>query len=247
MTIHFAIDDGLGTLRLTNGATNAITLELVTALSDALARARRECRGLRLLGGEKFFCNGLDLPRLLAWDRATLGEFFLRFNQAILDLIALPIPTVCGARAHAIGAGKTLLLACDYAVAASGRVLVGLPEINLGVPNPYLGEQLLRLVAGDRLASDLLYSGAMIDSTEAQRRGLVHDVVGKDDVEARALERLTALSRLVPAAFAATKANRVEPLLERYKAHFRAKHELFLDVWFSPPSQALLREGAKKF
>ena len=49
-----------------------------------------------------------------------------------------------------------LLLACDYRYGSRGRVLIGKPEMLIGVPNPYFADQLLRFVAGDFIASDLI-------------------------------------------------------------------------------------------
>jgi enoyl-CoA hydratase/carnithine racemase len=237
----------IAVLRLNSGVTNPIGPELVNELSQAFARGRAEFRGLMLSGGDKFFSIGLDLPRLLPLDRAEMGLFFYSFSQTLLDLFTLPVPTACAIKGHAVGAGKTLLLACDYRYAAEGRTLIGLNEIKLGVPTPYLPDLILRQIAGDAVASDMLYRGEFIESSDAMRKGIIHAVFPKHEVEGQALERLAELASLPAHAYAATKRNRTEVIRSRYAANYESRTEEFLDHWFSPPTQLLLKEGAKKF
>lgn len=234
-------------VRLDNGVTNPVSPNLALELHELLGRVRNEYRAMLLAGGEKFFCIGLDLPKLLGMDRPGMSGFFERFSRILLDLLTMPIPTACAVRGHALGAGTTFLLACDYRFAASGKTLIGLPEIRLGAPVPYLPDMLLRQIAGDRIASDMMYRGELIDSSEAEKRGILHGIAPKEQVEALALERLEELGSLHPQAFSAVKANRVEAVRSRYEAHSREKNEEFLDCWFSEKTRELLREGVKKF
>jgi enoyl-CoA hydratase/carnithine racemase len=237
----------IATLRLTNGVTNPLSPDLIDELSQAVPKIKKECKGLVLAGGEKFFSIGFDLPKLLGLDRVGMSSFFYKFNQTLLDLFTLPIPTACAIKGHAVGGGKTLLLTCDYRFAASGRTLIGLNEIKLGVPTPYLPDLILRQIAGDLVASNMLYRGEFIESSDAMKKGIIHEVLPKEEVEKKALERVAELSNLPRYAYAATKANRVEIIRSRYETNCRTKNEEFLDYWFSPPTQLLLNEGAKKF
>jgi enoyl-CoA hydratase/carnithine racemase len=239
--------DKIAMLRLNNGVTNPLSPELIDELSQAIPKIKTECKGLVLAGGEKFFSIGFDLPKLLMLNRVGMRSFFYKFNQTLLDLFTLPIPTVCAIKGHAVGGGKTLLLTCDYRFASEGRTLIGLNEIKLGVPTPYLPDLILRQIAGDLAASDMLYRGEFIESLDAMKKGIIHEVLPKGEVEKKALERVTELSNLPLNAYAATKTNRVEVIRARYEANFRAKNEEFLDFWFSSQTQVLLNEGAKKF
>ena len=97
--------EDIALLRLNNGVTNAISPELVDDLTDAVKRIKNESKGMVLAGGNKFFCIGLDLPTLLRLDRPDMVEFYRRFNQAVLDLYTLPIPTACAIDGHATAGG----------------------------------------------------------------------------------------------------------------------------------------------
>jgi enoyl-CoA hydratase/carnithine racemase len=239
--------DKIATLRLSNGVTNPISPDLVDDLSQALSIVRAEFKGLMLVGGDKFFSIGLDLPRVLSLDRAGMSSFFYQFSQTLLELFTLPMPTVCAIKGHAVGGGKTLLLACDYRFASEGKTLIGLNEVKLGVPTPYLPDLILRQIAGDVVASDMLYRGEFIESSDAMRMGIIHEIIPKQEVESNALERLTELTALPINAYVAAKRNRTEVIQSRYAANYKARTEEFLDHWFSPPTQLLLKEGAKKF
>ena len=133
-------------IRLNNGTTNALTTAVIQDLAHAVEDANREARGAMLYGGEKFFCNGLDLDWALACSRAEINEMFHALAGLILAMLESPLPIVGAIKSHAIGGGMAIYLACDYRYAAAGRVLIGKPEILLGVPNPYYGDQLLRFV-----------------------------------------------------------------------------------------------------
>jgi enoyl-CoA hydratase len=105
-----------------------------------------------------------------------------------------PIPLTAVVKGHAIGAGKTLMAACDYRFAATGRVLVGVPEILLGVPNPFFADQLLRFLVGDGLASDLIYSGKLVAAETLVACGLVNQVFPKETVEDEAWKKTRGLA-----------------------------------------------------
>ena len=234
-------------IRLNNGVTNAVSPALAIELSDLLGKIRNEFEGMLLAGGEKFFCIGFDVPKLLELDRSGLRDLFYRYNRILLDLFTMPKPTACAVKGHCLGAGETFLLTCDYRFGAAGKTLIGLNEIKLGLPVPYLPDMLLREIVGDRIASDMLYTGDFIGSTEAERVGILHEVLPKEEVEGRALEKLTELCKRQPKAFAAVKANRVEVIRSRYEKKNEAKIEELLDCWYIETTQELLREGAKKF
>jgi enoyl-CoA hydratase len=238
--------EGCLRLRLSNTVANLITLDVVQELAAELTTAERESGAILLCGGEKFFSNGLDLNWALALPRDSLRAFFLSLGDLVVQMLEMPLPIVGVIRGHAIGAAKTLFSACDYRFAATGRVLVGVPEIRLGVPNPYFADQLLRLVVGDTAASDLIYSGKLVSAEETLPIGLVHRVADKGEIETLAWRQTTTLGGLPRRAFAYSKRMRTEALCERIRRNLPTRLEDFLDIWFNADTQALLREAAAK-
>ncbi|MGR9092448.1 MAG: enoyl-CoA hydratase/isomerase family protein, partial [Gammaproteobacteria bacterium] len=238
--------DGFIQIRLANGDANALTTEVVRELSAALDEASSSSRGALLCGGEKFFSNGADLTWALTQSAAEMRTMFLELGSCLLRMMEAPVPIVGAIKGHAIGAGLALLLACDYRYGATGRVLVGKPEILLGVPNPYYGDQLLRFVAGDFVASDLIYTGKLVPAEEAHGMGMIHGVSEKTAIEAFAFEQLQFLGGLAPEAFAETKRMRNGRFCADIREQMSARVARQVEIWNSPEAQALLHVAARR-
>ncbi|MEW6674341.1 MAG: enoyl-CoA hydratase/isomerase family protein [Thermodesulfobacteriota bacterium] len=246
-TVLLKYQEDIAILRLNNGATNAISPQLVNDLGAALSECRNACRGLILTGGPKFFSIGFDLPTLLPLDRNAIADFYQRFNQAALDLFTLSVPTVCAISGHAIAGGTILALTCDYRFAALAKNLLGLNEIRLGVPAPHLADLMLRLVVAERAATEIVYRGEFVTAADAGQIGLVDEICTPDTVEERALEKVIELAALPASAFAQIKDSRVAPVVSEFKAKHAAKTNAFLNCWFTPAVRDLLAGAAKKF
>ena len=244
--VELEYKDNFAIMRLNNGVTNAIDLELLDDLERCLDGLADNCRGLMLSGGEKFFSMGFYLPALLEMDRSGFSSFFYKFNDITLKLLTLDLPTCCAISGHAVAGGTILAMTCDVRVAARSRKL-GLNKIRLGVPVPYLADLRLQQLTGPYQASRMSLSGDFVDSEQAVSLGLVDEVTDAALVESRAAENLTALLSLPQTAFVATKRYRTEPIRAAYEKAFKVKNELFIDCWFSEAGQRLLIEAAKKF
>jgi len=234
-------------VRLNNGVINAINTELIEDLSKAIHRVKAEFKGMVLAGGTKFFCIGFDLPVLLKLDRAAMSEFLDAFDQVVLDLYTLPIPTACAIGGHAVAGGTILALTCDYRFAASGRKFMGLNEINIGVPVPCLPDLLLRQIIADRAATEIVYRGQLIEPEDALKIGLVDDVYSEDELEERAVGKISELADLSQPAFSVIKGNRVRENAVKFEKVRESSKKQFLDCWFLDAVKTLLSEAAKKF
>jgi enoyl-CoA hydratase/carnithine racemase len=238
-TVQYEAVDGNACIRLSNGITNTLTTDVLEELSDAIDRARGESCGILLCGGEKFFSNGVDLEWALTQTRPQIRSLFLALGECLLRLLEFPHPVVGVIRGHAAGGALALFLACDYRYAATGRVLIGKPEVLIGVPNPYYGDQLLRFVAGDFVASDLIYTGKMIAAEAAVELQLVHEVGADEQIEAIARERLLTLCALSREAFSESKRMRLSKLCADMREQMSARVARQVEIWSS--DEALLR------
>lgn len=234
-------------VRLSDGVINPISPEMIEALSAALAEVKQAYRGLVLAGGEKFFSIGLDLPRLLACNRQEMVSFWRAFNGIVLDLYTLPMPTACAIAGHATAGGTVFALTCDFRLAAPGRKLIGLNEVQIGLPVPFITDLMLRQLAGDRQATDLMYHGRFMSAEDTVAMGIVDEVVAEDKLEARSLAKIAELAAFSPVAFAAIKATRIEAVLAAYARFSSSQNDRFLDCWFDPATRALLEAAAEKF
>ena len=246
-TVIAEIQKGIAVLTLNNGITNSISPDLVRDLSEILDEIKNKVKGIVLCGGAKFFSIGLDLPSLLKCDRAQMSDFWYKFNRLILELYTVSLPTVCALSGHAVAGGNILALTCDYRFACIDTKKIGLNEIKLGVPVPYLADMLLRQIISERSATDMLYSGDFMSFSEAEKIGLIDEIHSTETVIRKAAEKAAELSEFQIHAFSAIKSYRTEEIRSRYEKNCKTKNEIFLDCWFSEPTQKILKEASQKF
>ena len=233
-------------IRISNGTPNLLTTEVLRDVMLALDEAESSARGIMLCGGDKFFSNGVDLEWALEQSTSGMRALFLELGGCILRLMESPLPIVGVAKGHAIGGALAMLLACDYRYAGTGQVLLGKPEILLGVPNPYFGDQLLRFVAADYVASDMIYSGRLVPSEEALELHLLHDLGEKSEIEGVAFQKLLELCALAPEAFAESKRMRVGNFCADVRNQMSARVARQVEIWNSNDAQKRLRAAAKR-
>lgn len=175
--------DGIGRFVLDreDDAVNAINEAMIEALAEAVCAARAaDARGVIITSAKaEHWVAGADLKLMT---QATQPEQFAsasRRLQAVLDELAwLPCTTVAAINGTALGGGLELALACDYRVASDERsVVLGQPEVNLGLIPAGGGTQRLPRLIGLRGALDLILSGRRLNARRARRAGLLDEVV----------------------------------------------------------------------
>jgi enoyl-CoA hydratase/carnithine racemase len=243
-------DKGVAVVRLDRGVINPINLEMVRKLAETLEALRADAgvTGVVLASASrKFFSMGFDLPELLELDRAGMAEFFGAFNEACVSLYTLAKPTIAAIENHAVAGGCILALCCDYRYIAEGRNLMGLNEIKLGVPVPYLAQCILQQVAGGRAAREVAYGGELHEPEELLKMGLVDRVLKPAQVLVDAINRAKELGAMSSEAFAAIKRTRTDRIQRLYALNSEEKEKEFLDCWFSEGTRPLLQEAMAKF
>ena len=189
---------GIALLRLDRPQNlNALGDDTVVEIGRLLdtVNADHDTRVLIVTGEGKGFCAGFDLG--LAADApgsAELGEttaWMLRqeaFASLVTRLRGLRQPVIAAVNGPANGAGLGLALAAELRVAGrSARfnaafVRVGMSSCDIGV------SWLLPRCVGLSRAFDIMLTGRMVDAVEAERIGLVSELVDDDRLLPRALE-----------------------------------------------------------
>jgi 3,2-trans-enoyl-CoA isomerase len=246
--INLRDEGAVRVLEMDAGTANAFGPGLTGALRRALDEAARSpgVRGLVLASASaRFFSIGFDLPSILPLDRPAMTEFFAEANRLWRDLLAFPGPVVAAIEHHAVAGGCIAALCCDYRIVEEGRVLVGINEIKLGVPNPLLADAALRAIVGGRRARDVVGFAEFHEPEAARALGLVDEVVPKGQARSRAIERAASLG--AADAYAAAKRIRMRPVLDEYARCGREEDEAFLDLWFSKETRRRLEEALPRF
>ena len=114
------------------------------------------------------------------------------------------------------------------------------------MPNPYYGDQLLRFVAGDFVASDLICTGKLIPADEGRALGLVHETRAKTEIEKAAWEKLLSLRDLAPVAFAESKRMRLGRFCADLREQMPSRVARQVEIWHGEDAQARLRAAAER-
>ena len=242
--------DEVAIVKLDRDVTNAIDLRLVQELSETIQGVRRDpgVHGLVLgSSNERFFSIGFDIPQLFGLARQDFKFFYQTFNRVCMDLYTLPKPTIAAITGHAIAGGCILALCCDYRFVAQGRKLMGLNEIRLGVPVPYLADCVLRHIVGVRYARDIMDIGEFYQPEESLQMGIVDQVLPLEQVLPKSVEKARLLGGSPQEAFAMIKRNRVERVEAQVLTRLEEKERFFVECWYSDEARERLREAMEKF
>jgi len=242
--------DHVAIITLNRGVTNAINLQLANELAETLQELEHDSdvRGLVLASSnDKFFSIGFDIPQLYELGSDDFRAFYRAFNRASLALYTWPKPTVAAITGHATAGGCILALCCDYRFMAQGRKFMGLNEVKLGVPVPYLIDRALRDLIGGRNAREVLETGEFYPPEELLRKGMVDQVLPLEQVLTRSIKRARSLGAVPQQAFAMIKRNRVEVIEAQALARRDEEEQLFVEFWYSDEARARLKEAIKNF
>ncbi len=127
-TITFQTQGGVATLTLDRAdKLNAFSREMHAEFRQALTDidSDRSIRALIITGAGRGFCAGQDLSDLKLGDAGDLHEVIhTLYNPLVMQLQHLSVPTIAAVNGVAAGAGASLAMACDIAIAAKSASFV---------------------------------------------------------------------------------------------------------------------------
>jgi enoyl-CoA hydratase/carnithine racemase len=155
----------------------------------------------------------------------------------------VPKPVVCAVNGPAVGYGAELIATCDMRVAAESA-RIGWVFSRLGIVTDMgVGPVILPRLVGLSQAARLLYSGEIVGASEAERIGLVDEVVPDAELRERAFALARELSAGAPTSIAVHKR-------QLYETLFRHPHEIYfqnLDEFAISTKSPEFQEGVRAF
>jgi enoyl-CoA hydratase len=243
--VHYDVRDGVAYIRIDRPQRrNSISKAVRKTLIDQFAMASEDpdVWVIVLTGtGDRAFCAGGDLKEMneLARERkysVPMTGPDRNLYEAVLETYK---PTIAALNGAAMGGGCELALACDIRIAAEHATL-GLPEVKRSMGANF-GSVLLPRMIPRGVALQMLYTGEPMSAQEAERWGLVNEVVPAEQLAARVEE------------FARSIAANAPVTLRRYK-HIAVKtwempihNALRMDVGPNPYLSEDRREGVAAF
>ncbi|WP_369829924.1 enoyl-CoA hydratase/isomerase family protein [Mycobacterium sp. E2238] len=189
--------DGVVVLRLNRPKQlNAINEAMQTELRQTLADLATDpsVRAVVLTGAGRGFCAGVDVrdfgPSMLDATAPALER--MRFQERMASLAeavrALPQPVIAAVNGPCVGAGLALCLGADIRI-CSQNASFGNAAILLGLSGAEMGMSYhLPRIVGTSVAADWMLTGRTVSAAEADRRGLVSELVEPDRLAERAVE-----------------------------------------------------------
>ena len=204
---------------------NAVNGRLHLELSQVFTDAQRDPDSdiVILTGNGKAFCAGGDIEWMQShvdnpeeFERTAREGKDIAFSQLDLEK-----PLICKLNGHATGLGASLALLCDIVV-ASEEAKIGDPHVSVGLVAGDGGAFIWPQIVGYAKAKKYLLSGELMTAVEAERIGLITEVVPQAELDA-AVDAIA--QRLVAGATKAIRWTKIVanlPLRALFHAHFDA-------------------------
>lgn len=244
--LRYEQDGDVGIITLNRPqARNALTWRTYALLEDAVRTTTARC--LIVTGTDPAFCSGDDVRQVMGGgerppDVASEARGGPRLTPAADALLHSNVPIIAAVNGAAVGWGMELALMADLRI-ASERARFGELFVLRGLVSDVAGLARLAQLVGREKAAELLFTGDVIDASEALRIGLVGRVVPHDELMASALALAHRIAANPPLAVQRLKAGLREALDPDWQQ---------LGAWVSASLADLFRtedhrEGARSF
>jgi enoyl-CoA hydratase len=224
-------------VRLRHGKVNALDLELLLEIT-AVMRDLAPNEAVVITGSGTVFSAGVDLRRIVEGGRPYVREFIPALSEAFLAIFDHPGPVLAAIDGHAIAGGCVIAAACDVRIMSGGRI--GLAELTVGVPFPPVATEILRHAIGPAVGQLVLTAG-LLDASQAQSIGLVHEVTGPDALLDAAVDRARQMAQVPAEVFEFSKRQLQQPVRARL-AERDGDDEAVLAMWSSDRTRAAIAD-----
>jgi enoyl-CoA hydratase len=164
-------------------ARNAISLDTMDQLEKALDAAEG-ASALAITGaGDRAFVSGGDLKELSAIRTVEDAAAMARRMRSICDRLAsFPAPVIAALNGHALGGGAEVAVAADIRLAADD-IKIGFNQVALEIMPAWGGAERLAALVGKSRALLLAGTGIVLDAADAERIGLIDQVLPRSTFE----------------------------------------------------------------
>lgn len=231
--VNYTVEGKLAWITIDNPPVNTLNHPLMGELRAIFEELEKSEDVLVVIvrgGGEKAFVAGADIKQFPTMDQAVAEKFSSEGQAAFNRIEGFKGPVIAAIQGFALGGGNELAMACDIRI-ASEDAKFGNPEVSLALIPGWGGTQRMSRLISIGKAKELIYTGRMIDASEALRIGLVDKVVPRGELLDRARQLATEILEKGPLAVKAAKKTINDglalPLREGLKLEARSFGKLF--------------------
>ncbi len=174
---------------------NAFTMPMFEEMNRIWYDVERdeETRVVVVTGAGKAFCTGMDVAQPDPSPQAAL-DLLETERKRVATILRIEKPIISAINGPAVGYGLSTALLADISIAAEDAVLME-GHTRVGVTAGDHAALIWPLLAGMAKTKYYVLTSEKLDGIEAERIGLVSQVVPRDQVLPRALEVATQLAR----------------------------------------------------
>lgn len=175
-TIEFHPGPRVATVLLHRPPLNIINLEMLDELNAAWSEIEDLKTQVVVISGagDRAFSAGVDVADHAPGKIETMLE---NFHRMVLRIRKSDCVSIAAVHGHALGGGAELAMMCDLIIAAD-NAQIGQPEISLGCYPP-IAVAYLPGAIGFHKASEMILLGESVTAAEAERLGIVNQVVSR--------------------------------------------------------------------
>lgn len=206
-------------------ALNVANAPLHTELSRIFIDARHddEADVVVLTGAGRAFCAGGDIDWMqnAIDDPPMFEETGREARDIVFSQLDLDKPLICRMNGHAVGLGASLALLCDVII-ASEKAKIGDPHVPIGLVAGDGGALIWPQLIGYARAKHFLFTGDLLTAAEAERIGLITQVVPHETLDETVYGLAERLASSPLKALRYTKVVANLPLKQIFHSHFDA-------------------------
>ena len=204
-------------LVIMNDGPNTICPDWQQRMLEILDTVEADCgqgAALVLSGVDKFFCNGLNLEKLMTLAPDEMEQFGKHMAEIHKRFLVLPCPTVAAMNCHAFAGGAFMALSCDYRIMREDRGWFSVSEVDVGVPIPPAMMGILQGKLPANTARDALLTGKRYTADEAIAAGIADGKAPMDELLEQAKALASQLGTKEPGIFKTLKQTWFGPMAD---------------------------------
>lgn len=253
--VNCSVEDRLAVVTIDNPKMNALSDEVVSELGAVFDELETRTEiGVAIItgGGTRAFVAGADIRGFgkFIGNRQAAVDSSRRMQAVFSKIENSRLAVIAAVNGLALGGGCELAIACDLRVAGDD-VVIGVPEVKLGLIPGAGGTQRLARLLGKGRAKYMVLTGEFLNAREAFRIGLVDRVVPTPEVLTEAKKIAAKILGNAPLAVEAGKRaidRGLEMSLEEglaYEAELEG--DLFLTADLAEGTKAFVEKRAPNF
>ena len=219
--VSYALDGPVATITMDDGKANALSLDMLTQVGQALDQAESDGAVVVLTGRENRFSAGFDLGVLTAGGPDAKAMVRAGFELSH-RMLSFPTPVVVAATGHTVAMGVFVLLAGDYRIGAAGPFKIVANEVALGITMPRAAVEICRQRLTPAAFTRAVLLSEVFSPDDAVAAGFLDRVVPAEELAGAARDAAEQFAALNLSAHAASKLRAREQTLSALRSAIEA-------------------------